>query len=185
MIAGGTPYYYVRDKLGSVRELVATDGSVAAQYDYDPYGNRTTLSGSVSSDIGFAGYFHHSASGLDFTLYRAYDPTYGRWLNRDPIGESGGLNLYAYVNGNSVNATDRTGLAVNFPMCVTACFASAYEICYRWPGATRALCAFCLLLPEPFGAACLVRCEASPVLNCVAALSIACTVGICVPACLH
>ena len=173
MISGGAPYYYVRDKLGSVRELVSSGGSVAAQYDYDPYGNRTTISGTVSSDIGFAGYFHHDASGLDFTLYRAYDPIHGRWLNRDPIGESGGVNLYSYVNGNSVNSTDRTGLMSGFGACVVACIGSFASVCYL-PGVPQAVCAACLALPEPFGAICLVRCNATPVINCIGAVSVGC-----------
>ena len=80
VIAGGTPYYYVRDRLGSVRQLVTTSGSVAVQYDYDPYGNPTTVTGTASSDIRYAGYFYHPASGLEFALYRAYDPTHARTL---------------------------------------------------------------------------------------------------------
>jgi RHS repeat-associated protein len=110
VIVGGTSYYYVRDGLGSVQQLVAADGSVAASYDYDPYGNPTTTSGTVTSDIGYAGYFHHAASGLDFTLFRAYDPAHGRWLNRDPIQEAGGINLYAYVGGNPSSKIDPAGL---------------------------------------------------------------------------
>ena len=51
-----------------------------------------------------------SASGLDFTLYRAYDPGHARWLNRDPIGEVGGVNLYAYVGGNPISNADPLGL---------------------------------------------------------------------------
>jgi RHS repeat-associated protein len=110
VIAGGTSYYYVRDRLGSVQQLVSAGGVVAAQYAYDPVGNSTTVSGAVVSDIGYAGYFHHAASGLDFTLYRAYDPSHVRWLNRDPIGEWGGVNLYAYVHGNPLNSIDPLGL---------------------------------------------------------------------------
>jgi RHS repeat-associated protein len=94
-----------------VRQLVDASGNVAAQYDYDPYGNSTTISGSVSSDIGYAGYFHHAASGLDFALFRAYDPQHGRWLNRDPIGQSGGTNIYAYVGENPLNFIDPFGWA--------------------------------------------------------------------------
>jgi RHS repeat-associated protein len=101
----------VQDHLGSVRQLVTTGGTVAVQYDYDPYGARTTLSGSADSDIGYAGYFHHALSGLDFTIYRAYDAADARWLNRDPIGEAGGFNLYAYVEGQPISATDPFGLA--------------------------------------------------------------------------
>jgi RHS repeat-associated protein len=109
-IIGGTAYYYVKDQLGSVTHLVTNTGTVASQYSYDPYGNRTTISGTLASDIGYAGYFYHAVSGLDFTLYRAYDPAHARWLNRDPIGETGGINLYAYVGGNSTSYIDPSGL---------------------------------------------------------------------------
>jgi RHS repeat-associated protein len=90
---------------------VTSTGTVASQYTYDPYGNQTTVSG-TASDIGYAGYFAHAVSGLDFTLYRAYDPTHARWLNRDPIGERGGINLYAYADGNPVDNTDPLGLFI-------------------------------------------------------------------------
>jgi hypothetical protein len=43
-------------------------------------------------------------------LYRAYDAKLGRWLNRDPIEEQGGLNLYQYVFNHAVNRTDKLGL---------------------------------------------------------------------------
>lgn len=32
--------------------------------------------------------------------HRYYDPTEGRFLNRDPIGYAGGMNLYAYCGGS-------------------------------------------------------------------------------------
>jgi RHS repeat-associated protein len=42
-------------------------------------------------------------------VYRGYNASLGRWLNRDPIGEVGGLNLYAYVNNNPLDSSDPTG----------------------------------------------------------------------------
>jgi hypothetical protein len=48
-------------------------------------------------------------------MYRAYDPTHARWLNRDPMGEMGGLNLYAYVDGNPASIEDPSGRC---PWCV-------------------------------------------------------------------
>jgi RHS repeat-associated protein len=115
VIIGGTPYYYVVDHLGSIRQLVTAGGQVAAQYDYDPYGNQLKVSGEVDADIGYAGYFYHAPTGLNFALYRAYDASHGRWLNRDPIGEAGGVNLYGYVQGNPPNTADALGLCDDDP----------------------------------------------------------------------
>lgn len=116
VIISGTAYYYVRDRLGSVTELVSSTGTIASQYTYDPYGTQTVTSG-TASDIGYAGYFNHAVSGLDFTLHRAYDPTHARWINRDPIGEMGGINLYAYSDGNPISESDPSG---NCPWCIGA-----------------------------------------------------------------
>ena len=44
--------------------------------------------------------------------YRLYDPKTGRWPSRDPIEESGGVNLYAFVNNDGVNRVDELGLAL-------------------------------------------------------------------------
>jgi RHS repeat-associated protein len=117
LLIGTVGYYYVTDQLGSVRQLVDASGKVAVQYDYDPFGNQTTVSGTVNSDIGYAGYFHHAASGLNFARFRAYDSQNQRWLNRDPIGEVGGTNIYEYAGGNPVSFTDPSGRC---PMCVGA-----------------------------------------------------------------
>jgi RHS repeat-associated protein len=121
-IIGGTSYYYVKDQLGSVTEMVSSTGTVTSQYTYDPYGNRTTISGTIVPDIGYAGYFYHGVSRLDFALFRAYDPVRARWLNRDPIGEVGGVNLYAYASENPIGRSDPLGLddsicAYNRGMC--------------------------------------------------------------------
>jgi RHS repeat-associated protein len=107
----GTNYYFTRDHLGSVREVTGTSGTMLARYDYDPYGRMTVVSGSFNADFGYAGMYYHAPSGLNLTLYRAYNADWGRWINRDPIEENGGLNLYDYVRNSSINYVDPFGLA--------------------------------------------------------------------------
>jgi RHS repeat-associated protein len=105
--ASATPYYYGIDNLGSVRRVFYAGG--APTYDYDPYGNPLQITAPVT-DFGYAGMFLHQPSGLYLTEFRAYDPVTGRWLSRDPAGEIGGINLYAYVKGDPVSFTDPLGL---------------------------------------------------------------------------
>ncbi len=56
-------------------------------------------------------------SGLYYYRARTYSPTWGRFLQPDPVGYAGGNNLYAYVNNDPLNATDPSGLCV--PYCIT------------------------------------------------------------------
>jgi RHS repeat-associated protein len=105
----GTPYYYSRDHLGSIREVTTSTGSVVASYAYDPYGLTTQTSGSYVSDLGYEGYLRHSASGLLLTPSRVYAARMGRWLTRDPAGFKGGFNLYGFVGDNPLHNIDPSG----------------------------------------------------------------------------
>ncbi len=49
-------------------------------------------------------------SGLIYYGHRYYDPRQGRFINRDPIEEEGGINLYGFVGNNTVNRVDYLGL---------------------------------------------------------------------------
>jgi RHS repeat-associated protein len=109
-VQGGLVYQV--DHLGSVRDVVAVPRGVRTNhFDYDAYGNPTSTTGSAATwtDFRYAGLFYHQASGLYLATYRAYDPSLGRWLSRDPIAEEGGLNLYGYVAGNPLQFNDSLG----------------------------------------------------------------------------
>ena len=101
--------YYAPDQLGSVRRVFTA--SQAPSYDYDPYGNPLQATAPLT-DLGYAGMVYNADSGLDLTWHRAYDPTIGRWLSRDPLGEAADPegNLYAYVGGDPINNVDPLGL---------------------------------------------------------------------------
>jgi RHS repeat-associated protein len=110
----GTSYYYTRDHLGSIREMTNSSGAIVARYDYDPYGRVTTITGTVPSDFQYAGYYAHQPSGLNLTLFRAYDPNTGRWLSRDPAPDvemREGPNVYEYSYNDSINFLDLLGLS--------------------------------------------------------------------------
>ena len=85
-------------------------GVMQARYDYDPYGRVTIVSGNLTADFGYSGMYYHAPSGLSLTLYRAYNADSGRWLSRDPMLESGGLNLYDYVSNKPISEVDYYGL---------------------------------------------------------------------------
>ena len=107
---GTINYFYTLDHLGSVREMTDSNGVVHAKYDYDLYGRQTKLSGDMDADFGYTGFFMERAANLELTLFRAYDAEKGRWLNRDPLRERAGLNLYSMVDNNPLRWTDYLGL---------------------------------------------------------------------------
>jgi len=111
----GQKLIYMPDQLSSVRDVLdANTGSLAQSYDYTPYGTIARSSGSTPTDYQYADLRAHSTSGLIISGCRFYDPLDQRWLNRDPIGEPGGLNLYGYVGGNPVSRIDPLGQEVVF-----------------------------------------------------------------------
>ncbi|MBQ7590292.1 MAG: RHS repeat protein [Verrucomicrobia bacterium] len=114
MIADNNGVYFpAYDPNGNVMGLVkASDGTVCAQYEYLPYGEQVTATGTMagSNPIRFSTKYYDTEARLYYYGYRYYSPDMGRWLSRDPIEEQGGLNLYGFVNNDPVNGHDMLGL---------------------------------------------------------------------------
>ena len=100
----GTPLIttYVYDELSDrLLQVNHNDGTAFTQYFYDKIIN---LQGALIR----VNPFRHSCeyaddeTGLIYYNYRYYSTQDGHWINRDPIDEQGGLNLYGYV-GNRVS----------------------------------------------------------------------------------
>jgi len=97
------------------------DGTLQARYDYDAYGRRMTITQNANyldgCDFGYTGHFTRTAlvvgrTELVLTHFRAYDPTLGRWLSEDPLGETANAmgNLYNFVGCEPLQPWDRLGL---------------------------------------------------------------------------
>ncbi len=100
------------DSNGNVVLLTDLKGQESARYSYDAFGQTLLANGAMAqkNKYRFSTKPVEIASGLCFYGYRYYSPELGRWLNRDPIGERGGLNLYGMLKNNSIRYTDRLGL---------------------------------------------------------------------------
>jgi RHS repeat-associated protein len=103
-------YYYTRDHLGSVREMLNSSGTIVARYAFDPNGNATLVQGTNLATFQYAGMYMHQPSGDYQTWHRIYDPITARWDSEDPIGERGGLNLYGYADQDPIERRDPLGL---------------------------------------------------------------------------
>ena len=102
-------YFYHFDGLGSVVALSKSDGTIAAQYTYDAFGTATVTGTEYGNPYRFTGRRWDDESGLYYYRARMYKPDIGRFLQPDPIGYEGGLNLYAYCGNNSIVFIDPYG----------------------------------------------------------------------------
>lgn len=116
LISQRTPsgsYYYLFDGLGSVIGLTSASGSLVNQYAYDPNGKPVQTVETVGNPWRFAGGYMDARTGLYKFGTRYYDPTAGRWTQRDPVAGSisdpSTLNRYSYVANDPVNHIDPSG----------------------------------------------------------------------------
>ena len=112
-------YFAGNDGNGNVTLSTAgSDETIAARYEYGPFGEPLRSSGSstIAASTGAGNPFRfstkYSDAESDFLYYghRYYNPSVGRWPNRDPIGELGGENLYANCRNDVINCVDWLGL---------------------------------------------------------------------------
>ena len=108
-VANGTLFYH-QDGLGSVTELTTNTGSVAKAYAYDAYGNILESPGTVNQPYTYTGRELDSETGLYYYRARYYDAETGRFLQKDPIGLRGGINIYRYASNNPTLWRDPVGL---------------------------------------------------------------------------
>jgi RHS repeat-associated protein len=117
--------YYCQDANMNVTALVdgttgsGTFGDVVERVLYDPYGKPKFYDGdwdnasddsAYANEILYCGYRRDPETGLYHVRHRAYHPTLGRWLQRDPIRYADDMSLYGYVRSAPVGLHDPLGL---------------------------------------------------------------------------
>jgi RHS repeat-associated protein len=110
----GQYYFPCYDNLGNVVAYVDEAGTKVASYTYDAFGQIVSSSGTMMRHVFphrfSTKWYDGDAEMIDYG-YRWYWPLLGKWLNRDPIGEEGGENLYGFCGNNGVFSIDVFGLS--------------------------------------------------------------------------
>lgn len=116
---GTTTRYALLDGLGSIVALTDATGAITERISYSPFGSSTITNASgtvVSSSPGqspflFTGRELEPELGIYHYRKRDYDFRLGRFVQRDPLGYIGDINLYRYVFNRPTVWTDPFGLA--------------------------------------------------------------------------
>ena len=120
-------YFCCYDGNGNVMGLInAADGSVAARYEYDPFGELLRATGPLAeaNPFRFSTQYTDDETDLVCYLHRYYNPSTGNWPNRDPLGEpgfellrgkqasasAGEPNRYLFVKNSPLQNIDPDGL---------------------------------------------------------------------------
>jgi RHS repeat-associated protein len=115
VVALGVPgagfHFYHFDQLGNTLALTNGAGKVSTAYAYLPFGAVAKKTGIVANPFTYVGAFGvmDEGNGLFFMKNRYYDATTGRFIQKDPIGMAGGINLYRYAANNPVDWIDPEG----------------------------------------------------------------------------
>ncbi|HEY3416684.1 MAG TPA: RHS repeat-associated core domain-containing protein, partial [Armatimonadota bacterium] len=106
------PTIYLCDPQGDVLFRLDEEGDVRSADLYDAWG-ALRAGGDKRDPYGYRGrdgYYTDGETGLLLCGHRYYCPATGRFLTRDPLGNAGGPDLYAYCGNDPVNEVDPKGL---------------------------------------------------------------------------
>jgi len=122
---------YHTDGLGSVRAITASNGDVVETYQTDEFGIPTLSQGTSTQPFDFAGEQRDAEDLLIYLRARVYDPTIGRFLQRDTaagtLRAALSLNRYTYAQNNPTTYRDPSGHAIS-KLLESDCFTTASGI---------------------------------------------------------
>jgi len=110
---GEDTFFYFYNGHADVTALLASDGTIAATYYYDAFGNILDQTGTATSNILYAGYQYDPETGLYYLNARMYDPVTARFIQEDSYlgsrNDALSLNLYTYCKNSPIRYSDPTG----------------------------------------------------------------------------
>ena len=98
--------------------MTDSTGAVVWAADYKPFGEAMITVSTITNNLRFPGQYFDAETGLNYNYYRDYNPAIGRYIEADPIGLRGGINLFLYTRANPLRWIDPsglTGIAIPFP----------------------------------------------------------------------
>nr|WP_314574489.1 RHS repeat-associated core domain-containing protein [uncultured Pseudomonas sp.] len=114
-VANDQMRYSLTDHLGSSTLELDADAQLISQEIYYPYGETAWFAGRTEVEakyktVRYSGK-ERDATGLYYYGLRYYAPWLMRWINPDPVGEAGGINLFCFCNDSPVQYQDGKGAA--------------------------------------------------------------------------
>ena len=100
------------DGRGNVVQLTNNAGVVSGKYIYDAFGRLLSITGGAAGLNPYRFSTKEHVGSLVYYGYRFYSPSLGKWINRDPIEELGGTNVYAFTENSPLNFVDTYGLLI-------------------------------------------------------------------------
>ncbi|OAT32493.1 core protein, partial [Buttiauxella brennerae ATCC 51605] len=107
-------HLYHCDHRGLPLALIDETGAIAWRAEYDEWGNQLSEENPhhLQQLIRLPGQQADEETGLYYNRHRYYDPQQGRYITQDPIGLSGGWNVYSYVYNDPLGFVDPLGLDI-------------------------------------------------------------------------
>jgi RHS repeat-associated protein len=150
-------FYYLKDHLNTVTDIISSTGSIIQKYDYSSFGVLRGLKNSIGQDVSFAdaaiktsftytGREFEPETGLYYYRARYYDPSTGRFLQQDPdpgklINPSTIITKYLYGLNNPIMFSDPTGRFIFLAIFLSSYFIESAIVASVVGGSAAALAA--------------------------------------------
>lgn len=118
-------FYYLKDHLNTVTDVIDSNGTVVQKHEFFSYGSLRSVKNSAGADVTwdlapikstflFAGREYEPETGLYYNRARYYDPTTGRFLQKDSdpgdiTKPAAVVNKYIYGSNNPIMMMDPSG----------------------------------------------------------------------------